>query len=129
MELSSYQVRASIAVSDIARAEEFYEGKLGLAAEEGQPDKSRVYACGGGSSLHVYASPAHAGKATATLASWSVPDLEALVDELRSRGVAFAQYDAPATDANGIHIYGKHKVAWFKDPDGNTFALDNGLPY
>src|SRR5215210_3305345 len=117
MGLSSYEVRASIAVSDMARADEFYEGKLGLAAREGQPDQSRVYACGGGSSLHVYASPAHAGKATATLASWSVPDLEAVVEELRSRGVAFAQYDEPATDANGIHTYGDHKVGWFKDPD------------
>jgi catechol 2,3-dioxygenase-like lactoylglutathione lyase family enzyme len=129
MGLSNYKVRASIAVADMARAEEFYEGRLGLSAEQGQPDQSRVYACGGGSSLHVYASPDHAGKATATVASWSVPDLEAVVGELHAKGVEFAQYDEPATDENGIHTYGNHKVAWFKDPDGNTFAVDNGLPY
>ena len=67
MSLSGYKVRTSIALSDIARAAEFYEGKLGLAAAEIQPDESRIYACGGDTLLHVYASPGHAGKATATL--------------------------------------------------------------
>jgi catechol 2,3-dioxygenase-like lactoylglutathione lyase family enzyme len=124
--LSGYKVRASIAVSDIARAEEFYEGKLGLAATEVQPDESRIYACGGDTSLHVYASPGHAGKATSTLATWYVTDLEEVVDELGSRGVTFERYDDPTlkADEKGIHELGDGRVAWFKDPDGNTFALE-----
>ncbi len=126
MSLSGYEVRTSIAVSDIARAAEFYEGKLGLAAAESQPDESRIYACGGDTSLHVYASPAHAGKATATLATWYVADLEEVVDELRSRGVTFERYDDPSlgADEKGIHELDNGRVAWFKDPDGNTFALE-----
>jgi hypothetical protein len=32
MTMSAYEVRTSIAVADIARAAEFYEGKLGLSA-------------------------------------------------------------------------------------------------
>lgn len=126
MSLSGYRVRASIAVSDIARAAEFYEGKLGLSAAETQPDESRIYACGGDTSLHVYASPAHAGKATATLATWYVADLEEVVDELRARGVTFERYDDPSlgADEKGIHELDDGRVAWFKDADGNTFALE-----
>jgi catechol 2,3-dioxygenase-like lactoylglutathione lyase family enzyme len=126
MSLSGYRVRASIAVSDIARAAEFYEGKLGLSPAEIQSDESRIYACGGGTSLHVYASPAHAEKATATLATWYVADLEEVVDELGSRGVTFERYDDPSlsADEKGIHELDNGRVAWFKDPDGNTFALE-----
>jgi catechol 2,3-dioxygenase-like lactoylglutathione lyase family enzyme len=126
MSLSGYKVRTSIAVSDISRAAEFYEGKLGLSAAETQPDESRIYPCGGDTSLHVYASPGHAGKATATLATWYVEDLEEVVDALSSRGVTFERYDHPAlkSDEKGIHELGDGRVAWFKDPDGNTFAVE-----
>ncbi len=125
MSLSSYKVSAQIAVSDIARAVEFYEGKLGLSPGWDQHEGTRRYTCGGGTSLHVYASPGHAGKATATLARWDVDDVERVVDELSSKGVTFEQYDEPVkTDRKGIHDSGYGKVAWFKDPDGNTFALE-----
>ena len=70
MSLSAYKVRPSIAVTDVSRAADFYEAKLGLRAGEEQSDESRIYACGGDTSLHVYESPAHAGKAPATLATW-----------------------------------------------------------
>jgi catechol 2,3-dioxygenase-like lactoylglutathione lyase family enzyme len=103
-----------------------YEGKLRLSAAEIQPDESRIYACGGDTSLHVYASPRHAGTATATLATWYVADLEEVVDELRSGGVTFEHYDDPTlkVDEKGIHELGDGRVAWFKDPDGNTFAVE-----
>jgi catechol 2,3-dioxygenase-like lactoylglutathione lyase family enzyme len=128
MGLSAYKVRTSIAVSDIARAAEFYEAKLGLPAGAEQSDDSRIYACGGETSLHVYESAAHAGTATATLATWYVEDLEHVVDELASNGVAFQRYDDPAlkTDEKGIHELGDGRVAWFSDPDGNTFAVEEG---
>ena len=126
MSLSSYKLRTSIAVSDMARAAEFYEGTLRLAARGDQADESRVYACGGDTSLHVYESRAHAGRATATLATWYVSDLEQVVDELSSNGVTFERYDDPALETNekGIHELGDGRVAWFKDPDGNTFAVE-----
>jgi catechol 2,3-dioxygenase-like lactoylglutathione lyase family enzyme len=103
MSFSTYRVRTSIAVTDIARAAEFYERRLGLTAGEDQSDESRIYACGGDTSLHVYESPAHAGKATATLATWYVTDLDDVVDELSSSGVTFERHDDPAlkTDERG----------------------------
>ncbi len=126
MSLSGYKLTASIAVSDMAQAKEFYEGKLGLSEAKDQSDGSRIYASGGGASLHVYPSSAHAGKATATLATWYVNDLEQVVDELTSNGVTFERYDEPPlrTDDKGIASTGDGKVAWFKDPDGNTFAIE-----
>jgi catechol 2,3-dioxygenase-like lactoylglutathione lyase family enzyme len=126
MSLSTYKVRTSIAVSDMAEAKDFYEGRLGLSGVEDEHDRSLIYACGGDTSLHVYASPAHAGTATATLATWYVANLEQVVDELTSRGVTFEQYDDAQlqTDEKGIHTLAKGKVAWFKDPDGNTFAIE-----
>jgi catechol 2,3-dioxygenase-like lactoylglutathione lyase family enzyme len=128
MSFSNYIVRPSIAVSELGRAVVFYEGKLGLSAGEEQSDESRVYACGGGTSLHVYESRADAGTATSTLATWYVPDLEEAVDELASNGVTFERYGDPAlrADENGIHQLADGRVAWFKDPDGNTFAIEEG---
>jgi catechol 2,3-dioxygenase-like lactoylglutathione lyase family enzyme len=125
MSLSAYRVRASIAVADISRAAEFYEAKLGLSAEE-ETEESRIYACGGGTALHVYESPARADRGTATVATWWVADLEEVVDELGSKGMTFERYDDAvlATDTKGIHQLDDGRVAWFKDPDGNTFAIE-----
>ena len=125
MSLSSYRLNPSIAVSDMARAREFYEGKLGLSVVQAGADGSRVYAAGDGTSLHVYPSPTHAGSSTATLATWYVDDVQQVVEELSSRGVAFEHYEGLTADERGISPRaGGGKVAWFKDPDGNTFALE-----
>ena len=125
MSLREFRVSTSIAVSDLAEAAAFYEGRLGLAPGT-ESEESRIYACGGDTSLHVYASPAHAGTTTATLATWYVADLERVVDELSARGVRFERYDDPAlrTDERGIHEVAGGRVAWFRDPDGNTFAIE-----
>jgi catechol 2,3-dioxygenase-like lactoylglutathione lyase family enzyme len=127
MSLSDAQVRATVAVSDIGRAAQFYEEMLGLSpmGDEGIAEV-RIYPCGGGSLLQVYESE-HAGTATATVASWSATDFESVVDELGAKGVTFeSQAEGPPTDERGVHTFGEHKVVWFKDPDGNTIAVDNG---
>jgi catechol 2,3-dioxygenase-like lactoylglutathione lyase family enzyme len=125
MPLSSYPVGAAIAVSAMGRAREFYEGALGLTAAGDEPDGGRTYRCAGGTGLHVFASPAHARPSGATVASWIVDDLEAVVDELSGNGVGFESYSEPgfATDAKGIAAVGDSKSAWFKDPDGNLLGL------
>jgi catechol 2,3-dioxygenase-like lactoylglutathione lyase family enzyme len=129
MALSRYELRASIAVSDIDQAVAFYEGKLGLEALQSGPsahitDGSRVYGSGGGPALNVYQSET-AGKSPATLATWYVDDLDQIVDELTAAGVEFARYDEFEHDAKGITPRaGGGRIAWFQDPDGNTFALE-----
>jgi len=127
MGLSEYKVVAGLAVSDMDRATEFYEGKLGLSpATDHEPANNRAYRCGEGTVMHVYSSPEHAGKSTATLASWYVDDVESVVDELTSKGVVFERYDEGPiiTDGKGIAMFdGDAKVAYFKDPDGNTLSI------
>jgi len=122
--LSDSKVTATACVSDLERAKQFYEGKLGLSPSGGSQDAEVVvYTCGEGSELIVYVSE-HAGKATATVATWDVDDLEQVVDELSSKGVEFEQYDEPLkTDEKGILSSEEGSVAWFKDPDGNTIAV------
>ena len=132
MGLSSYRLNVSIAVTDMTRAEEFYEGKLGLPVLRTGADGSKVYESGGQGALEVYPSPDHAGRSTATLASWHVDDVEQMVDELTSKGVTFEHYEGVlesgfdyGTDEKGISPRaGGGKVAWFKDPDGNVFSIE-----
>lgn len=129
MPLKAHYLRASIAVSDIQRAVVFYEGKLGLQALRSGPsgaieDGSRVYGSGGVPALNVYQSVT-AGKTPATLATWYVDDLDQIVDELTSAGVEFVRYDQLEHDARGITPRaGGGRIAWFQDPDGNTFAIE-----
>lgn len=129
MPLSAFPLRASIAVADIQQAVAFYEGKLGLEALRSGPsatveDGSRVYFSGGGPALNVYQS-ATAGKSPATLATWYVDDLDRLVDGLTASGVVFVRYEGLEHDARGITARaGGGRIAWFQDPDGNTFAVE-----
>ena len=129
MPLSDFPLRASIAVSDIGRAVAFYEGKLGLQALDSGPsasipDGSRVYGSGGGPALNVYQSP-NAGKSSATLATWYVDDIDQVIDELTTVGIEFVRYDGLEHDAKGITPRaGGGRIAWFHDPDGNTFAIE-----
>jgi catechol 2,3-dioxygenase-like lactoylglutathione lyase family enzyme len=130
MPLSTYHLRTSIAVSDISRAVAFYEGKLGLEALRSGPSAhirggSRVYGSGGGPALNVYQSVT-AGTTAATLATWYVDDIDQIVDELTSAGVEFTRYDQFEHDPKGITARaGGGRIAWFQDPDGNTFAIES----
>ena len=125
MGLSRYKVGAGLAVSDMDRAREFYEAKLGLLVSIDSGDNLQ-YRCAEESVIHVYLSPEHAGKSTATLVGWDVDDVERVVDELNARGVTFERYDEGpiVTDEKGIATFeGGAKVAYFKDPDGNTLSI------
>jgi catechol 2,3-dioxygenase-like lactoylglutathione lyase family enzyme len=114
-----------LAVKDVTKARRFYEDTLGLEPlPTGVPNVIR-YRAGGGIFV-VYVSQ-YAGTNQATVLTWSVGDeLEKRVGELRSKGVKFECYDLPDTTREGdIHVSGKIRNAWFKDPDGNIHALSN----
>ena len=126
MGLSDSQVIAVLAVTDMDKAREFYEGKLGLSDGVERPDEGMRYSCGGDTSIHVYPSPANAGKSTATLAGFEVDDIASTVDELTAGGVTFEQYDIGPIKTNemGIAELGDAKSAWVKDPDGNIISIN-----
>jgi catechol 2,3-dioxygenase-like lactoylglutathione lyase family enzyme len=59
-----------------------------------------------------------------TILGWQVDGIERQVAELGSRGVTFERYGFPGQDDAGIWTAPSgDKVAWFKDPDGNTLSL------
>lgn len=125
MGLESCRVEAIVAVSDMSRAKDFYEGRLGLPGGSEEGDGGITYRCADGTALHVYPSPENAGKSGATLAAWATNDVEGVVDELSSKGVQFEQYDMDPikTNEKGIAEFEGEQIAWFKDPDGNTLAV------
>ena len=59
-----------------------------------------------------------------TVIGWEVADIQASVDGLLERGVAFERYEGLPQDERGIwSTPDGAMVAWFKDPDGNTLSL------
>ena len=123
MSLSNSKVGPAIAVSDMGKAKEFYEGKVGFSNGEEQADGGTTYPCGDGSTIHVYPSPDNAGKTGATLCAFEVNNIESEVEELSQNGVTFERYEGFDQDDKGIATMGPDKVAWIKDPDGNTLGV------
>jgi catechol 2,3-dioxygenase-like lactoylglutathione lyase family enzyme len=114
---------ATLAVSDLQRARDFYENTLGLTPVQ-EPPGSILYKSGN-SVVLVYPSE-YAGSNKATAASWAVgEDFDAVVQDLKSKGVEFEHYDdLPDTTREGdVHSLGDVKAVWFKDPDGNILNL------
>jgi catechol 2,3-dioxygenase-like lactoylglutathione lyase family enzyme len=113
---------ATIAISNLAAAEKFYEEKLGFKRTGPQEPGTHTYQSGK-STLTVYQSQ-YAGTNKATAATWIVDDAEVLAHELAARGVSFEHYEFPQTTRKGdVHFYKNLKQAWFKDPDGNILAI------
>jgi len=121
--LKDFPIIPYIPATDIQRARDFYEQKVGLVAKE-EAAGGVVYECAGGSWIFLYQSSG-AGTSQASQAFWQVQDIEREVAELKSRGVVFQEYDRPGglKTVNGISVGGGAKAAWFKDSEGNIMAL------
>src|SRR3954463_13171032 len=125
MGLSDAKVEPTVPVSDMAKAKEFYEGKLGLSGGRDIGDGGITYPCGGGREIHIYPPPNNRGKPGGPIAAWEGDDLEKTVDELTANGVSFEQVDSDRikTNEKGIAELGEDRMAWFKDPDGNLHGV------
>jgi catechol 2,3-dioxygenase-like lactoylglutathione lyase family enzyme len=121
--LSDKDPVATVGVKDIKTARSFYEGTLGLKLVHNEGEEAFSYRAGK-SEVLVYRSQ-YAGTNRATAVTWMVGlDMEGLVRDLKSKGVAFEKYDMPGMKEEGdIYSGGGLKNAWFKDPDGNIHAL------
>jgi predicted enzyme related to lactoylglutathione lyase len=113
---------AYLPVTDVARARQFYEQKLGFKPKR-EFAGGVVYEFGEQTACFLYPTP-NAGTSKASQAFWQVDDVEREVAELKSRGVTFEEYDAPGMKTkNGIATGGGAKTAWFKDTEGNILAV------
>ncbi|HXN33665.1 MAG TPA: VOC family protein, partial [Polyangiaceae bacterium] len=104
-----------------AAARTFYEGALGLKVE--YEDDFAIACDAHGTSLRIQKVEALRPQPVTAL-GWTVPDIAAAVDGLAKNGVRFERYGGMDQDKRGIwNAPGGAKVAWFKDPDGNTLSL------
>ena len=124
--LSDKDAVANLAVKNLKVAKKFYEDTLGLK-QVGAEGQELIVFKSGKSTINVYRSQ-YAGTNQATAVTWTVgKELDDVVKALKAKGVKFEHYDMPGMTRKGdVHVAGKMKVAWFKDPDGNIHALVSG---
>jgi catechol 2,3-dioxygenase-like lactoylglutathione lyase family enzyme len=126
--LESYPVRATIPCSDFERAKSWYKEHLGLSPVSEDPGGA-YFECGDGTGFALFHT-AFAGTAKNTQMEWSVPDLKATVEELKSNGVVFDHPDmGDAVHYDGdIAVMGPFKGSWFRDSEGNTIGITEQIP-
>ncbi len=121
MGLENAKLVGFVASTDLARSRQFYVGRLGLQLIDDSP-----YACvlsANGVMVRVTLVEEWA-EAPYTTLGWDVEDLGSAVADLAGRGISFERYEGMEQD--GLAIWtapGGAKVAWFRDPDGNTLSL------
>lgn len=115
----------ALAASDMDRAKKWYSEKLGLEPTHEDEMGGARYESGGTEFL-LYPSQ-YAGTNKATAAGFTVDDFDAVIDELRSRGVEFEHVDfgemGQTVDGVISSPDGSMKSAWFKDSEGNILAV------
>ena len=111
---------SGFAVDDVPAARRFYAETLGLPVTE-ENGMLRLTVAGGAQVL-VYPKSDHV-PATFTILNFPVPDVDAAVDDLASRGVVFERYEGFEQDDKGIFRGGGPLIAWFTDPAGNVLSV------
>ncbi|MFF5011713.1 VOC family protein [Streptomyces sp. NPDC001165] len=128
--LARGRVATRLPAQDLDRARRFYSEVLGLEPVDERPG-GLLYRCGG-TDFVVFLS-AGASPGTFTQMAWEVEDIEAVVSELRRRGVVFEEVDQPGFHTrDGIaEIDGNYpskgaqgeRGAWFRDSEGNLMGI------
>jgi catechol 2,3-dioxygenase-like lactoylglutathione lyase family enzyme len=120
--LGKYNIIGFVSIVDVFRARDFYRDILGLRLVKEEPPFALVFDANGimlrlGMAKEL--PPAHG-----TVLGWKVPEIAATVKNLVQAGVRFERYGGMNQDDLGIWISPTGaKVAWFKDPDGNTLSI------
>ena len=121
-QLSQQHIIAFVATRDADRAKEFYRDTLGLRLVSEQMPFALVFDANGIMLRVTIVKEVRA--AGYTVLGWQVPDIRIAAKGLQQAGVRFERYPGMEQDELGIWISpGGGKVAWFKDPDGNTLSI------
>lgn len=121
--LADFEAIAALAVTDLQRARDFYEGVLGFSPRGGEAEGVMYRA---GSSFFLVYPSAYAGTNKATAMSIQIPEgsFDGEVQELREKGITFATFEVEGiTWDDGVARFGEGRAAWFEDPDGNILNL------
>jgi catechol 2,3-dioxygenase-like lactoylglutathione lyase family enzyme len=121
--------------ADLDRARRWYEEKLGLAPAETR-DGGLLYRLDDGGVFCLFTSQGASVGAFTQLAL-NVDDIDAVVAELRERGVQFEQLDIPGfrTVDDIVDVAGNYpskgsreRGAFFRDSENNMIAIGQSLP-
>jgi predicted enzyme related to lactoylglutathione lyase len=104
--------------SEVARR--FYEGVLGFTFAG---ENEYVLTFQAGPSTIVMQRLKEHVPAKYTILGWEVEDIRKTVTSLKERGVVFERFGWMEQDELGIWNSPDGRVAWFKDPDGNTLSV------
>lgn len=117
----SRQPVSFVATAHPEEALRFYREVLGLTLLEDTP--FALVFTDAGQMLRVQKVRDHA-PAPHTVHGWQVVDIESEIAELESRGVQFMRYESLEQSPFGVWTSPDgHKVAWFKDPSGNSLSF------
>ena len=119
--LGTEKLVAFVATRDPRRAKKFYRDTLGLALVS--EDEFALLFDAAGTMLRV--TPVQELVAAKyTILGWQVPDIVHTVQDLQKVHVTIERYPGMQQDELGIwNSPSGAKVAWFKDPDGNTLSI------
>ncbi|RYG30887.1 MAG: VOC family protein [Chitinophagaceae bacterium] len=123
--LQDKKAYSSFSVNDTHAAYDFYKNTLGLDVVKGDMGILELHLSGNQNGAIIYPKQDHQ-PATFTILNFPVDDIEATVDWLIEKGIAFEQYDLEyiKTNSKGIARGGEGpEMAWFKDPAGNILAI------
>jgi catechol 2,3-dioxygenase-like lactoylglutathione lyase family enzyme len=120
--LASEKILGFVPITDAARAKSFYADKLGLKFVS--EDSFAVVFDANGIMLRL-TRVQELTPQPFTILGWQVSDIVATVKRLHEAGVTFERYGGfMQQDELGIwDAPGGTRVAWFKDPDGNTLSV------
>jgi catechol 2,3-dioxygenase-like lactoylglutathione lyase family enzyme len=119
--LSAAKVVCFVATARPAESRRFYQRVLGLSMVEDGPFALVFDA--NGTELRVQKVQSMSPLPYTAL-GWQVRDIETVARRLDEQGVALERFDGLLQDELGIWTApGGARVAWFKDPDGNTLSL------
>jgi catechol 2,3-dioxygenase-like lactoylglutathione lyase family enzyme len=119
--LNQATVVTFVATARPDEAKEFYEKTLGLRLA--YDDMFAIVFDLNGIMLRVqkvqeFTPPAY------TVLGWDVADIHQEIKELTARGVRCERFEGLEQDESGVWVAPSGaKLAWFKDPDGNTLSL------
>jgi catechol 2,3-dioxygenase-like lactoylglutathione lyase family enzyme len=124
MSLTHHEPIAFIPTADAEAGLVFYKDTLGLTLVS-DDQFALVFKIGPHDTmLRVVRTQDNFTPAPFTIFGWESPNIEADVTALAARGVEFLRFSFFHQDALGIWTAPNgNKVAWFKDPDGNTLSL------
>ena len=119
--LSSSKIIAFIPIKDSQKSRAFYEGILGLRFVK---DDGFALVLDANGIMVRAAKMKDFTPAQFTVLGWEVSDIENVVRDLGKKAVHFEIFGFFKQDELGIWTSPSgDKVAWFKDPDGNTLSV------